>query len=130
MNTPSKVWREAAQRYRYEAAQCTACDRVCFPPRLICPSCQGRDFKKIILNRRGKLLTYTVIRIPPPQFKAEAPYALGIVELEGGGKLTTQIVDCNFEDLAIGMELNLEFRRVQEDGEAGVIAYGYKCVPI
>jgi uncharacterized OB-fold protein len=29
-----------------------------------------------------------------------------------------------------GMPVRLEFRRIQEDGEAGVIAYGHKAVPV
>ena len=43
-------------------------------------------------------------------------------------KLTAQIVDCNFEDLKIGMRVKIEFRKIYEEGEAGVIYYGYKFV--
>ncbi len=83
-----------------------------------------------MLQRTGKILTYTIIRVPPSQFKDEAPYAMGIVELDGGGRINTQIVDCDFDTLRIGMEVRMEFRRIQSEGEAGVIGYGYKCVPI
>lgn len=54
---------------------------------------------------------------------------MGIVELDGGGRINTQIVDCDFDQLKIGMSLKVEFRRIQAEGEAGVICYGYKCVP-
>jgi hypothetical protein len=85
--------------------------------------------KKIHLSRNGKVLTFTVIRVPPSQFRDEAPYAMGIVELDGGGRITAQIVDCDFDQLSIGMPVKIEFRRIQAEGESGVICYGYKCVP-
>ena len=124
-----RVWREMPQRYRYEAGECTECGRIFFPPRLICSACGSRSFKQKRLERSGSLLTYTIIRIPPSQFKDEAPYAMGIVELDGGGRINTQIVDCDFDQLKVGMRVRMEFRRIQDEGEAGVIAYGYKCVP-
>ena len=117
------------QRYRYEAAQCEECGKVFFPPRLICSGCRSKQLKKKILSRRGTVLTYTVIRIPPSQFKDEAPYAMGIIELDDGGRINTQIVDCDFDILQVGMRVKIEFRRIQAEGEAGVIAYGYKCGP-
>jgi uncharacterized OB-fold protein len=125
-----RLWREFPQRYRYEAEKCKKCGRILFPPRLICPVCQARDFETIVLNRIGKLLTYTVIQVPPSQFKDESPYAMGIVELDGGGRINTQIVDCDFDKIKIGMKVKMEFRRIQAEGQAGVIGYGYKCVPL
>lgn len=129
MSAP-RIWRGMPQRYRYEAGKCKKCGRVFFPPRLICSSCKSRKFETIRLNRTGKVLTYTIIRVPPSQFKDEAPYAMAVVELEGGGRITAQIVDCDFEKLDIGMSVKIEFRRIQAEGEAGVIGYGYKCVPV
>lgn len=125
-----RIRRAMPQRYRYEAAKCKKCGKIFFPPRLICSACGSREFETIILNRMGKVLTYTIIRVPPSQFKDEAPYAMGIVELDGGGRITSQIVDCDFDKIQIGMSVKLEFRRIQDEGEAGVIGYGYKCVPV
>jgi len=87
------------------------------------------EFESFILNRTGTVLTYTIIRVPPSQFKDVSPYAMGIVELDGGGRITAQIVDCDFQDIAIGMRVKMEFRKLQTEGDAGVIAYGYKCIP-
>lgn len=118
------------QRYRYQAAKCKKCGKIFFPPRLICSACGSKTFDDMVLSRNGKVLTYTIIRVPPSQFKDEAPYAMGVVELEGGGRLTAQIVDCDFDKIQIGMPVKLEFRRIQAEGEAGVIGYGYKCIPV
>lgn len=129
MSTPSRYWREIPQRYRLEANKCGPCNLTFFPPRLICPECQSRSLEKAKLAEKGKVLTYTIIRVPPSQFKDQAPYAVGIVELEDGARLTGQIVDCDFEDLGIGMPVKIEFRKLYQDGQSGILCYGYKFVP-
>ncbi len=129
MTTPSRYWREIPQRYRLEANKCKKCGFVSFPPRLICPKCQNREFEEAKLAEKGKVLTFTVIRVPPRQFIDQAPYAVGIVELDDGVKLTGQVVDCDFEDLKIGKRVKIEFRKIFDEGEAGILCYGYKFVP-
>jgi uncharacterized OB-fold protein len=129
MPTPSRYWREIPQRYRLEAAKCKSCGRLFFPPRVVCPECGSRAFETTMLAGAGRLLTYTIIRVPPQPFEDQAPYAVGIAEMDDGVKLTAQVVDCDFSDLKVGLRVALEFRRVYEEGEAGVIYYGYKFVP-
>jgi uncharacterized OB-fold protein len=129
MAVPS-YWRAIPQRYRYEAEQCKDCGKVFFPPRLVCDKCKSREFETINLSREGKVVTFTIIRVAPSQFVDQAPYSVAIVELKEGVKICTQIADCELDDIKIGMPVKLEFRKVSEDGEAGVINYGYKAVPI
>jgi uncharacterized OB-fold protein len=129
MPTPSRYWREIPQRYRVEANQCKNCGTKFFPPRLVCSECQSQELEKAKLSEKGKLLTYTVIRVPPHQFADQAPYAVGIAEMEDGVKLTGQIVDCDFEDIKVGMSVKLEFRKIFQEGESGILCYGYKFVP-
>ncbi len=129
MPTPSRIWREIPQRYRLEAGRCRGCGRISFPPRVVCPQCGGREFLSVRLAETGSLLTYTIIRVPPASFEDQSPYALGIAQLDDGVRLMAQVVDCDFADLAIGLRVRLEFRKLSEDGAAGVIAYGYKFVP-
>jgi len=129
MPTPSRYWREIPQRYRLEAEQCKKCGYIAFPPRLVCPQCGARIFEKVTLPDTGSVLTYTIIRVPPHPFSDQAPYAVGIATLDNGVRLMGQIVDCEFEELKVGMKVRLEFRKISTDGEAGVIYYGYKFVP-
>jgi uncharacterized OB-fold protein len=130
MPTPSRYWREIPQRYRLEAAKCKNCGYIAFPPRLVCPRCQSRAFEKIILADAGKIVTYTIIRVPPQPFSDQAPYAVGIVDLDDGVRLMGQVVDCAFEELKVGQRVKIEFRKIYQEGEAGVIYYGYKFVPL
>ncbi len=126
----ASYWREMPRRYRLEAAKCSNCSAIQFPPRLVCPECGQRKFEPFKLNRSGKLLTYTVIHVAPSQFADQAPYPVGIVELDSGVRLLTQVADCPLEELKTGMPVKIEFRSITSDGKAGIIHYGYKCVPV
>ena len=129
MSTPSRYWREIPQRYRYEASKCSLCGKINFPPRLVCPECQGRKFEMTKLAEKGKVITFTIIRVAPQQFVDQSSYAVGIIELEDGVRLTGQIVDCDFEKVKIGLAVKLEFRKIYDVGDSGIICYGYKFVP-
>ncbi len=128
MNTPATVRRNTPQRYRMEAGKCASCGKVYFPPRVVC-TCGSRKFKAYTLPSEGKVVAHTVIRTPPRGFGDEAPYCMGIVELKDGTRILCQIADCEPERLKVGLSVALEFRKIQEAGESGVIAYGYKAVP-
>jgi uncharacterized OB-fold protein len=128
MSSP-KYWRAMPQRYRFEAAKCTKCGKVLFPPRLICPECQNRQFEKVNINDKGTVETFTIIRVAPSGFTDQVPYPVAIVNVGGGVKILCQIADCEPEELKIGMNVRLEFRKLSQEGEAGIINYGYKAVP-
>ena len=126
----AKAWRTYPQVYRLEAARCRKCGKIHFPPRLICSKCRGRDFERFNMKRTGKVVTHTIIRTPSDEFSGQAPFAVGVIELDGGGRLTAQIADVDFDELRIGLPVKLQFRRQISHGEAGAIQYGHKAVPI
>ena len=130
MGITARNWREYPQRYRMEAAKCLNCGKIHFPPRVICNDCNSREFEKVKLPDKGKLKTFTIIRVAPSNFVDEVPYAVGIVELDDGVSTMMQITDCDPEEISIGMPLHIEFRKVQAEGEAGILMYGYKAVPV
>ncbi|MFH1502141.1 MAG: Zn-ribbon domain-containing OB-fold protein [Candidatus Eisenbacteria bacterium] len=130
MSTSARYWREIPQRYRLEAAKCSSCGKEFFPPRIVCNGCGGQDFEQTTLPDTGKLVTYTVIRIAPSDLVDQAPYAIGIAELDNGVRMTAQVADVDFDELKVGMPVKIEFRRIREEGEAGILCYGYKFVPV
>jgi uncharacterized OB-fold protein len=129
MRVPS-YWRESPRRYRLIGFKCKKCGKIYFPAKRICAKCGAREFEEIKLSEKGRLITYTVIRSPPSQFEKYVPYIVGIIELEGGGRVLSQIVDSKPEEVKMGMEVELVFRRVTEEGEAGIVKYGYKFRPV
>ncbi len=125
----SRNWREYPQRYRMEGVKFKKSGKTYFPPRLVDPETGDTEFEKVTLPETGKVLTYTVIRTAPAQWKDMAPYGLAIAELTDGTRVMAQMTDCDVEKITIGMEVRLEFRRVQSEGDHGVLSYGYKFVP-
>lgn len=120
--------REMPQRYRMEAAKCKSCGEVSFPPRVVCTGCGAREFETTRLSEYGKIVTYTVIRVAPAQFSTQVPYTVAVVESDNGVRLTTQVVDCKPEDLAIGKKVKFVFRKLYAEGHTGIICYGYKAI--
>jgi scaffold protein (connect acetoacetyl-CoA thiolase and HMG-CoA synthase) len=120
-------WRHIPQRYNLIGSECLQCGEVFFPIRVICPKCRRKGkLKDKKFSGNGKIYTYSIINTPTDEFKVIAPYAVAIIELEEGAKITSQIVDCNNDDIEIGHEVELVFRKIKEEGDDGVITYGYK----
>jgi len=125
----SRNWREYPQRYRLEASKFKKSRKTYFPPRAVDPETGDTEFEIVKLPDTGEVLTYTVIRVAPAQWGDQSPYALAIVKLTDGTRLMGQMTDCDVEEVKIGMEVRIEFRRVQSEGHHGVLSYGYKFVP-
>jgi uncharacterized protein len=120
-------WRHISQRYNLIGSKCLQCGEVFFPMRVICPKCRRKGkLEPIKFTGNGKIMSYSVIHTPTDEFKNISPYAVAIIELEEGAKITSQIVDCNTDDIEIGQEVELVFRKIREEGAEGVISYGYK----
>lgn len=125
----SRNWREYPQRYRLEATKFKKSGKTYFPPRTIDPTNGDTEYEKVVLPDSGKIVTYTVIRVAPGQWGDQSPYALAIAELTDGTRVTAQVTDCDVEKVKIGMEVRIEFRRIQTEDHHGVLSYGYKFVP-
>jgi len=84
----------------------------------------------IKLSGKGEIVTYTIIYAGPKAFEEQVPYPVAIIKLKEGPQITAQIVDCDIDDVKIGMKVENTFRRIQEDGYTGAIYYGYKFKPV
>lgn len=91
------------------AAKCQKCGALLLPPRPMCIKCLSTSLEWVELKKSGKLLTYTVIHVPPAQFQSLAPYAVGIIELEEGPRLLGMLRNIDLEKIKIGMELTVDF---------------------
>lgn len=124
-----RFWREIPQRYNLIGNQCGACNRIYFPPRESCPYCRRKSMdkmKNVKLSGKGKIVTYSIIHVAPEQFEGQAPYPIAVIKLDEGPRITAQIVDCDIDDVKIGVRVQSTFRKIQEDGYIGAIYYGYK----
>lgn len=129
----ARFWRESKRRYNLVGNMCMNCGRKYFPPRALCPECHRASIGKMTdyqFTGKGKVLTYTVVHSGINAFEFQVPYIMAIIELEEGTRISGQIVDVEPENIKIGMEVENVFRKIGEDGKAGMIYYGYKFKPV
>jgi uncharacterized OB-fold protein len=91
------------------AGKCTQCGKIHLPPRPLCDNCFSQQFTWTEVSGKGKLLTFSVIHIAPPQFQDLTPYAVGIVGLDNGLRIPGMITGATQEQLRIGMDLTIDF---------------------
>ncbi len=130
----ARFWRETPRRYNLGGSKCGNCNTVYFPPRLVCPTCpQHRaTIEKMVpfqLSGEGEVVSFTVVQDAAEGFEMQVPYVLALVRTVEGPVLTGQVVDVEPKDVAIGLKVKATFRKLREEGKAGVIHYGYKFTP-
>lgn len=124
--TVPRFWREQQSRYNLVGSHCKTCDSYFYPIRNLCPDCRRHgDMEQYKFKGDGKIVTYTITHTTSDDFNDLVPYALAIIELDEGAKLTAQVVD-EPEKVAIGKRVHSVFRKLGSDGDAGVIHYGTK----
>ncbi len=123
-------WRRYKEIYSLQGSHCNTCGKAYFPARKICPNCrrQGK-IEPLPFTGKGKVHTFTVIRSPPEGFEDYIPYVIGLIKLNEGPMVTSQVVDCNPEDVYIGMPVETCFRKLRAQEDGGVIIYGFKFKP-
>ncbi len=100
---------------RLMASRCKDCGAVSFPPRADCEACMSGDFEFMEVSGKGRLHTFTRIVAAPTGFEDVAPYVVGIVDLEEGGKALAWFGESfEEEDIEIGMELQIVPRIFEE----------------
>ncbi|NIN73441.1 MAG: DNA-binding protein [Gemmatimonadetes bacterium] len=96
-------------------SRCKSCGATSFPPRADCDSCMSGDFEFVELSGKGKLHTFTKIVAAPTGFEDVAPYVVGVVDLEEGGKALAWFGDSIAEtSIAIGMDVQIVPRIFEE----------------
>ncbi|MCA1829097.1 MAG: Zn-ribbon domain-containing OB-fold protein [Myxococcales bacterium] len=71
--------------------KCRKCGALDAGPRLLCPNCRSRALEAAQVEGKGTLLSWTIIRRAPAKMKALAPYAVCVVDLEAGVRVTGRL---------------------------------------
>jgi uncharacterized OB-fold protein len=116
-------------------SRCPHCDQVFLPPRAICPVCHGSDLVWSEVSSEGTLAAFTSIYVGPTfmndeGYSRDKPYCTGIVELEGGVRISARILDVDASDassIAIGTRLKVAFLE-RGQGEETVTYLAFKPV--
>jgi len=121
------LWRERNAILRGHGHRCRQCGHVQFPMQRICMWCQAKDeFDEVRLSdKKGALFTFSMDeRAVVPVL----PNVLCAVDLEGGGRIYSQMTDRDPGKIEVGMPVELTFRKVNE--AAGIHNYYWKIRPV
>lgn len=128
--TSPRIWQLKEIRYRLLGVKCRKCGKHFIGKRMVCPNCGSRELEQIQLSRTGKIYSYTVVYTPPRGRENYGPYIMAIVELDDGARVMSEVVDIDPSEVKIGMPVEMLFRKIGEESDAGIIYYGYKFRPI
>jgi uncharacterized OB-fold protein len=82
------------------------------------------------IGKTGKILLWTIIRVPAKSFTDQAPYPVVIVKMDNGKNMVGQLVDWQEEDLVAGQKVRAVLRRLKTEGQEDAIYYHIKFKPI
>ncbi len=98
---------DAARAGRFVVPTCAACSKAHWYPRAICPFCDSAKIEWRDASGKGTIYTFSVMR------RAKEPYAIAYVTLQEGPTMMTNIVDCDFDALAIGQPVAVVFAETE-----------------
>lgn len=123
-------WRLKKQRYALVGEVCPHCEAKIFPPRDVCPECNGEAKTPYAFSGRGQVYSYTTVHNAPAGYSDISPYTVALVKLEEGPMVTAQLTDLGENPVEIGMPVEMVTRKLRTDGdERGLLVYGYKFRP-
>jgi uncharacterized protein len=108
VNVETQTYWDATTEGKLLLAHCNTCDTLIWYPRLFCPLCNSFDVGWVQASGKGKIYSYTVNRRGQGDYR-DLVFVLAYVELDEGPRMLTNIVDCDFEKLAVGQAVQVVF---------------------
>lgn len=103
---------DGAARHELWLQRCSACDAFRFPAREVCSECLSADSTWERASGHGEIWSWTIMhQVYHPAFAAEAPYAVVIVKLDEGPKLTSNLRGTASRDVRIGTRVTVDFEK-------------------
>ncbi len=110
---------KGVEEHKVLIQRCTDCSVLRFPWLPGCNSCGGSGWDTVEASGEGTVFSYVVMHHPPfPAF--DPPYAVGLIELEEGVRMVSNVVGIPHDEVRIGMPVRLEFLRADEELEVPV----------
>ena len=104
---------------------CATCGALRFPRRPFCAVCQSDAIEERALATTGTVYTFTIVRAAPPGYVGEPPYAIGLVDLPDGLRVTTTLTADDLGELAIGDVVALELLPLGT-GEDTLLSFAFR----
>ncbi|MEE9612155.1 MAG: SDR family NAD(P)-dependent oxidoreductase, partial [Desulfatiglandales bacterium] len=125
------LWRKRKMILGLVGGKCRECGTPQFPKMDICvnPDCHGvysqddcefADVPAFIKSFTGDLLSVSI----------DPPAIYGMIQFEGGGRFMADFTDCELNDVKVGQQVALAFRKRYTDKERGFTGYFWKAIPL
>jgi 3-hydroxy-3-methylglutaryl CoA synthase/NAD(P)-dependent dehydrogenase (short-subunit alcohol dehydrogenase family)/putative sterol carrier protein len=125
------LWRKRKMILGLVGGKCSKCGTPQFPKMDICvnPDCNAfhtqedyffQEEPAFIKSFTGDLLSVSV----------DPPAIYGMIQFENGGRFMADFTDCTLDDVRVGQQVRLTFRRRYVDRERGFSGYFWKAVPL
>jgi uncharacterized OB-fold protein len=91
------------------------------------------SYEAVELPSRGLLWSYTVQRFPPksPPYRSDepfAPFAVGYIELPGTLIVESRLIDTPFDELHVGLPMELTTFTLRSDAEANTLMFAFRVL--
>ena len=114
----SQPFFDAAREGRFVLPRCTACNRVHWYPRLICPHCHSQEIEWFEASGEGRVHTFAVQHRAFGGWADETPFVTAYIDLNEGDRMFTVLrgVDATKpETIAIGARVRVEFEPATDE---------------
>ena len=105
---------DAAKAGNVLARKCIKCGELHLATVYFCKKCGSKGFSNSSIKGAGKVVTYTIMTVPPAGFEDLTPYAWVVMELDDTSEFINPIRISGFlpniqkpEDLPIGTEVKV-----------------------
>lgn len=109
----NKWWWDHVEQGVLAIQRCTQCQTLRHPPRPMCHKCQSLEWDVKEASGKGTVCSFTNLHYPEfPGY--QYPLIIILVDLEEGTRITSQLVDCDPEDVEFDMPVEMH---IHEDAD-------------
>jgi uncharacterized protein len=106
----SQPFWDALARHELVIQRCGSCGRFFFPPSNRCQHCWSDDVAWQPVSGRGRLFSFTVFhRAYAAELADQLPYVVGVVDLDEGPRLITNVIGCDPADVRVDLPVEVVF---------------------
>lgn len=121
--SPTLMWRGKKEYLGLYGSKCSSCGAIRYPMERVCSNCKTKDkFEEVKLSKRGKIFTFVHDNLRPTP---NPPTTMVVVDLEGGGRLYTQMADSSPDEIKTNLDVELAFRKFNLETDFN--NYFWKC---
>ena len=112
----TKPFWDACKEGKFLIQKCKSCGEYQYHYRGFCSHCWVGEIEDVESKGYGSVWSFTVInRNRSPGFIDDVPYVVAMIEIEGGLKIISNVINCDPWKVYIGMPVKLTFTKVTEE---------------